>query len=156
MSSPHDNRGAQSAGVINHFKQAKEIWEILTWIVSAGLVIGAFLKSAGGPVQFFVEVGMYGFACYCSVWIILPVVMMILTGLEKVTSRETTDLAVGIVLGVTVLGGGALVRWGLFHPRVTKDLDTIGTAFGALLGVAVLAIPFIILWYFRGSKSRAT
>ena len=156
MSSPHDNKGTQSAGVINQLKQAKEIWGILTWIVSAGAAIPAFLKSAGGPVRFLVEVGTYGLACYVSVWIILPIVMMILAGLERVTSRETTDKAAGIVAGLSVLGGGALIRWGLFHPRINEDLDTIGTAFSALLGVAVLAVPFIVLWYFRGSKSRAT
>jgi hypothetical protein len=156
MPSPQNNRSTQSAGVINHLKQAKEIWAILTSIVSAGSIIRAFLKSVGGPVQFLMEVGMYGFACYVSVWVILPIVIMILAGLEKVTGRDTTDVAAGIVAGVSVLGGGALIRWGVFHPRITEDVDTIGTAFMALSGVAVLAVPFIVLWYFYGSKSRAT
>lgn len=156
MSFPSNKEDSQSADVISRLKQAKEIWEILVWVISAGTVIVSFVKSTGGLLQFLVEVGTYGIACYIAVWVILPVALWTLAGLEQATSRRTTDLATGITAGIAVLGGGALIRWKLIHSTFTEDLDTIGIAFSSLLGVAVLAAPFIVLWYFRGSKSHTT
>ena len=151
MDNRSGNGSRSSSDLLGRAKQAKEIWEILAWVVSSGTAIVTFVRGVGGPVQFLVEVGVYGFACYVAVWVILPAVVAALTGLENATGRATTDLAAGIAAGTAVLGGGALIRFGLFHPNVTKDLDGIGTAFGALVGLAVLAVPLVALWYFRGS-----
>jgi hypothetical protein len=81
--------------------------------------------------------------------------MALVSGLERATNRVTTDVAAGIIAGLGVLGGGALIRFLLFAPDLTEDLDAIGTAFAATVGVVILLIPLFVLWYFRGSKPRS-
>lgn len=91
---------------------------------------------------------------YATTWVIVPLSLGLLGALEKVTNRRTTDTTIGIVAAMSVLGGGALIRWGLFLPDVTKDLNTIGTIFAVLVGLAILASPFVILWYRHGSEPQ--
>jgi hypothetical protein len=120
--------------------------------VSAGLTIVTFVRDVGGPVQFLVEVAFFGFACYIAAIVVVPALTMLLGGLERAAKRQTTDVAVGLVVGVGLLAGGALIRFGLFHPDVAQDLDGIGTAFGVAVGVAILCVPLVLMWYLRGSE----
>ena len=155
MSSPPNNESSQPSGIIGSLKQMKEFWEIVAWIISGGTAIVALINSAGGPIQFLAQVGVFGFACYAAAWVILPIALAALAGLEKMFNRSTTDVVNGIVAGIAVLGGGALIL-STFAPGYAKSLDAIGTAFVVLVGIVVLAIPFIVVWYFRGSKPRMT
>ena len=50
------------------------------------------------------------------------------------------------------VGGGALIRYKVFAEGITQDLDGIGTAFGVLVGVAILLTPILILVYVKGSR----
>lgn len=143
----------QGSPVPQGLKQAKEIWEYATWVVDVGVAVVGFIKNTGGWVQFLVEVGTYGIACYIAIWLVLPLAVGAVSALEKGTHRTTTDAAAGLIAGVAVLGGGALIRYGLFAPGLTEDLDGIGTAFAALLGVGVLLIPLVVWWYFKGSRA---
>jgi hypothetical protein len=154
MSAPSDNN-QQKPDVIGTLKQAKDIWEIGTWIVTAGTTLVTFIRGVGGPVQFLVEVGFYGFACYMAAFVFVPLVTLILTKLEEATQRTTTDAFGIILLGIALLGGGALIRFGLFAEGLTEGLDAIGTAFGALVGFAILLMPVFLFWYYRGSKPNA-
>ena len=139
---------------LNQADAAHHVWTTLVWVVEAGVTIAGVVRSAGGPVQFLVEVGFYGFACYVAVWIVLPAVLFLLERLEQATGRETTDVAAGLIIGAAVLGGGALIRYVVFAPGLTQNLDAIGTAFGALIGLVVLLIPFVVLWYTSGSQPK--
>lgn len=127
------------------------MWELASWVISAGTTVVTFVRSVGGPVQFLVEVGTYGFACYVAIWVVVPLVLAGLAGLERVSGRQTLDVVAAVAAGVAVLAAGAAVRFGLFHEDVAQDLDAIGTTFSALVGVAVLCVPLVLLWYFRGS-----
>jgi hypothetical protein len=154
MSLPPDKH-KQTPDVIGTLTKAKDIWEIGSWIVSAGTTIVTFVRGIGGPVQFLVEVGFYGFACYIAAFVFVPLLIMALTSLEKATRRTTTDAFAIVAVGIAVLGGGALIRFGLFAEGLTEDLDAIGTAFGAFVGLIVLLLPIVLFWYFRGSKPNA-
>lgn len=129
----------------------QKVVEFLTFCIATGAAVVGFVKTTGGPVQFLVEVGTFGFACYVAIWVIVPLLIWAITLLERVTHRQTTDAATMVVLGLGLLGGGALIRFGLFHPDVAKDLDTIGSIFTASVGVIVLCIPLVMVWYFKGS-----
>jgi hypothetical protein len=108
----------------------------------------------GSLTQFLVEAGIYGFACYAAIWVILPAVLFLMQYLDRTFQRQTTDSAAAIIVAVAVLGGGLLIR-STFVPDYGQDLDAIGTAFAALLGVATLAVPLLLLWYFRGSTPHS-
>jgi hypothetical protein len=101
-----------------------------------------------------VEIAFLAIACYIACFVTLPLMIGAISLLEKATNRETTDPAGGFVLAVGVVGGGLIVRYGLFDPNVSHDLDAFGTGFAALIGLVVLASPFVLLWYRAGSKPR--
>lgn len=138
--------------VLDVGKKAKTVWEIGSWLISAGSAILAFITKVGGPVQFLVEVAFIGFASYIALWIAVPLGVGLLSALEKATGRTSTDVASAVVVVTFALVGAALVRFALFHPEVTQDLDGIGTAFGVVVGVVILLMPLFILWYARGSR----
>ncbi len=144
--------GNESQGVLTHMENIQKVGEFLTFCIATGSAIVGFIKSTGGVVQFLVEVGTYGFACYVSAFIIVPLLFGIVFLLEKVTHRETIDTAIAVITGLGLLGGGALIRFGVFHPEVAQDLDGIGTFFAASVGVIVLCIPLVIMWYLKGSS----
>lgn len=136
-------------------RKLDELIGIASTLVSAGTAIVSFIKGVGGLTQFLVEVAFYGFASYIAMFLVLPVVLGAVAGLEKATNRTSTKAATVVVVALGALGGGALVRFGLFAPNVTKDLDGIGTAFGVIVGIAILLVPLAILWYVKGSKPTA-
>lgn len=140
--------------VLDQAEAAKRVWEIMVWLADAGIVIVGLVQSTGGPLNFLIEVALYGFACYISLFLVLPIAMVALAALEKVANRQTTDVAIGVTAAVAMLAGGAFIRT-LFYPGLADDLDEIGTMFAALVGVAILASPLIWLWYTNGSRPAA-
>lgn len=156
MATPDPREGESPAEtVLQRAETAKRVWEVATWIIEAGVIVVGFISDVGGLVQFLMEVGFFGFACYVAAFIFVPLTVAGLEALERGTNRQTTDIGGGILVGAALLGGGALVRFGVFAPGFTEDLDAIGSTFLALLGLAVLLVPIAVWWYFRGSRPRA-
>lgn len=120
--------------------------------LSAGL---AFVQSHG-PVNLLVQVGIMGFALYISLFIAVPIALGLLHVLHTSTKRESTDTATAVILVVILIATALFVRFGLFYDGIGKpgDLDGVGTAFTALVGVAVLLAPLLALWWSKGSKPR--
>jgi len=146
--------GDKPVKIIDTAKTFKDVIELVTWTISIGIAVLSFLRTPGSLTQFLIQVGTYGFACYIAIWMILFPVLYLINYLDKTFHRETTDTAAAIVVGISVLGGGVLILSG-FAPDAYKDLDTLGTAFMVLLGIVTLAIPFLLLWYYRGSTPRS-
>jgi hypothetical protein len=133
-------------------RKLDELIGIASALVSAGTAVVSFIKGVGGLTQFLVEVAFYGFASYIAMFLVLPVVLAAVAGLEKATRRTSTKATTVVIVALGGLGGGALVRFGLFADDVTRDLDGIGTAFGVICGIVILLVPLAILWYVKGSK----
>ena len=155
MTTSSSPESSKPAGVFETVKQGKEMAETVVWVITTGIAVVGFLQTPGSLTKFLLESGMYGVACYVAACVILPVVILIFERLDRMFGRVTTDTAQAIITGVAVLGGGLLVR-SIFAPGVTEDLDTIGTAFGVLLGIGTLSIPVLIWWYTRGSQPRSS
>jgi len=154
MTTSYNSEGDQPKNILDTAKEIKDLIELVTGAISIGIAIVAFLQTPGNLTQFLVEAGIYGIACYVAIWVILPVVLFLINYLDRTFQRQTTDSAAAIIIGIAVLGGGILIR-SMFVPDYGKELDALGTAFLALLGVAVLAVPVFLLWYFRGSTPRS-
>lgn len=143
------------AGVMETIKTGKEIYEIAAWVISIGVGIRSVIQAQGGIVPILTQVAAYGIACYLAIWVILPLVVLGLSGLEKAFGRETNDTATAIIAGIAVLGGGAFFQ-SVFAPEAFTDLDFIGTTFVVLLGSAILLIPVVLWWYLHGSNPKST
>lgn len=133
-------------------KVAQGLWELGTFIISVGSAIGAFISKVGGVTQFLVEVGFFGIAAYVGLFFVVTPLLMLLAGAERVTSRETTDKAFVVFACCAAVVGAFVVRFLVFDDQVAEDLDAIGTAFGVILGIVILAMPLVLLWYFKGSR----
>jgi hypothetical protein len=147
-----ERQQAASEGPLETLSRAKRMWEILLWLIEVGIAVVGFVNSVGGPIQFLIEVAFFGFACYASLFVVAPAAAFAFQWLEGAFHRQTTDPAMALTIAAGVLGVGALIRFGLFAPGVTRDLDVIGSVFAATVGVAIMSIPLIALWYFRGSR----
>jgi hypothetical protein len=148
----HDESGGSSAPkrVIDYLSEAKRYWEIGTWLIAVGTLVSAFIRGVGGPVAFLLEVASFAFACYIAMFFAVPASLILISILEKATHRITNDPAVVIILGVIWLGGGAIFRYEMGN--FWQDVDAIGTTFGVLMGLGVLATPLFLLWHRKGSK----
>ena len=133
-------------------EKIKTAWELGAFVISAGTSVGAFITDVGGPVQFLVEVGTIGFAAYIAAFVVVMPAFALLVGLDNVTRRESNTATLVTVGAVAAVGGALLIRFAVFHPDVTEDLDGIGTTFSAAVGVCVLLAPLFALWYFKGSR----
>ena len=140
--------------MIERLGTAKRLWEVLLWLVEVGIAVVAFVNSVGGPIQFLIGVAFFGFACYAALFVVVPAAMFALQGLESTFGRSTTDIATAVTAAASALGGGALIRLGLFAPNVSHDLDAIGTGFAVIVGIAIVAMPLVALWYLHGSEVR--
>jgi hypothetical protein len=141
-----------SSKAVGLLKSAKDLWELGAWAIAAVSTVITFVKAHGGPVQVLIEIAFIGFGCYVALFIITFPLLSIVGALEKATGRATTDAAGIVILLIGIVGGGVFVRFVLFDQSVTHDLDAIGKAFGATIGIAILVAPFIFLWYRYGSK----
>lgn len=146
------NQPEQQPGPLERLSQVHGAIQAITGIVAAGATVVGLVESNGGLIQVLVEVGFYSFACYTAAFLVVPIVLGLVTLLEQSTDRASTETAQIVIVGVALLGGGALIRFALFDPAVTEDLDGFGTAFAALMGVAFLCVPLVIWWYQSGSK----
>ncbi|TDP92912.1 hypothetical protein [Labedaea rhizosphaerae] len=140
--------------VVERLEDGQKIGEFVGWAIGAGSAVVGFVQAHGGPGSILVQLGIFGFACYISVFVAVPVVLGLFAALEKVTARETTDLATAVVLGIALLAGGALIRFGLFYDGIGDDFDTIGKVFAGLVGVAILMAPLVLLWWRKGSRPK--
>ncbi|MGO4599816.1 hypothetical protein [Terrabacter sp. 2RAF25] len=151
-----DAPDAREAGLPERALHAVEtgnrVYEAVTGAIAAISAILSFIQQHG-VVSILVQIGIMGFALYISLFIAVPLALGILHVLHGATKRTSTDQAVAVILVVVLVAVALLVRFGLFYDGIGQpgDLDGIGTAFTALVGVLVLLAPLFVLWWRKGS-----
>ena len=147
-------RPEQPRSVLGHLEDVQKVGEFVAWAISAGSAVVGFVQAHGGLGAVLVQLGIFGFACYISAFVAVPVVLGLLAALEKATNRETTDVAAAVAVAAALLGGGALIRFGLFDGGLGADFDAIAAVFTGLVGVAILLAPLVVLWWRKGSRPK--
>lgn len=141
-----DSNSPSGKSVIDSLEQAKRVYGIAIWLIEVGVVVVGFIKSAGGLIHFLVEAGAFGVACWIAYYPVGWLAWVIMKAFH-LSEDALPDDAWAIVLGLAVLAGGALVRFRLLpHFPDTEHLDLEGTVFLTVVGIVVLAVPFLILW----------
>lgn len=131
------------------------IYEALTGAIAAISAILAFV-SQQGPINILVQIGIMGFALYFSLFVAVPVALGLLKVLHVTTRRESTEAATAVIVIAVLAACALLIRFGLFYDGIGQpgDLDGIGTTFCAAVGVITILIPFVVLWWHKGSTPR--
>lgn len=110
-----------------------------------------FTSDKFSAVDLLVEVGFFGFAMFVA---LIPT-SIVLIAIAKVTPELEENDRVFVIVGLVValLMSGA-VRFGLFAKDLTKNLDSFGEYFAALVGVAVLGLGVWAVGQLKGAPAK--
>lgn len=140
-------------GVVDSLSDIKTVVEAIIAIIAAASAVVGFVAANGGLVVVLGQVGIFAFACYVGAF---PAAFVIagLDALGNQLRRQTNDTAFIAIAASVMIIFALLVRFVLFYDGIGEegDLDAIGQAFSAALGVGALLLPVFLLWYFHGSK----
>ena len=145
----------KAAGPVEWLSNTQTVIEALTAIIGVVSAVVGFIAANGGPVAILMEIGVFAFAAYVGAF---PAAFALvgLDSLGGVMKRQTNDqFFIGAAVTL-MIGFALLIRFVVFDPNYTEDLDVIGETFLALTGVAALLLPVGLVWYFKGSKSAGS
>lgn len=96
-------------------ERAKAVWELGSFLITAGTAILAFVASVGGPVQFLIEVSVIGFAAYVALFVVVVPALLLLSSVEALTRWTSTDTTYVVIGALAAVLGAAVIRFGIFQ-----------------------------------------